>query len=86
MRSNKETVTFCIHNGESFICEVHGKFAIGTLGDIEDQFKEEPLDFDYNVITVTYECCWEPPQYGDEGRVELSGYWDLTEVSRIIVE
>ena len=83
---NKPTIIFCIID-EPFICEVYGKFTIQALHEIEEQFIDEPPDdWEYNVITVTCECNWEEPQYGDYGRVELSGYWDLIEISKTIVE
>lgn len=83
---NTDTITFCVCE-VPFICEVHGKFTIGDLEQIEKQFIEEPPnEWEYNTITITYECFWEESQYDELGQCEILGYWSLEEVLKIVVE
>lgn len=76
MYADKGIITFGVwaDAGRPYICEVYGKYDLNTLKEIEDQFIEEPPDeWEYNVMTITYECYWEPPQTGEYGRIELPG-------------
>lgn len=82
-------ITICVID-EPFIHHINGKFTTDALKEIEDQyiedFKTGDIEIDYNVLDIVYECTWCKEQVGEYGRVEIPGYWDLTEISKIIIE
>lgn len=74
-------VVFCVvETAQPFICDVRGAFTIEALAEIEKQFAEEPPDYPKGALGITYECYWNPGQYGDEGRCEIEPYWGLIQV------
>ncbi len=60
-----------------FICGVDGAVADSMLADIEQDLIDHLDPFDKGSGCYLFKPHWESPQIGDEGRVELPGYWDL---------
>ena len=62
----------------AMIVGANGKACIEMLQEIEKDFADNPDDgFDHGAGHYLFVPKWESPQIGDEGRVELPGYWDL---------
>lgn len=75
-----QEVTFYVGPGDDpFICGVSADFCIETLQEIQEQYREEapPPALPAGTCTATYAVSRQPDQVGDEGRVEMLGYWDL---------
>jgi hypothetical protein len=65
----------------SFICGVWGDCTITALVEIEKSLPEWEADGDEMPDgTYEYDVWWETPQVGDEGRVEIAGYWCLHQI------
>ena len=88
MAGNIGYVTFCLAEPEEpFICYVKGNFTVSDLGEIEEIFVENLLEFMSETneeLLVTYSCSWDKGQYGEYGRCELPPGWVL-EVKDIVL-
>ena len=62
-----------------FICGVHGKICGNTFEQIEDELCENGQDLFAGEGTYLFDAHYVGPQFGELGRVEIEGYWDLTE-------
>lgn len=63
---------------QAFVCGGHGSFTVGMIEDIEKDFADNTDEgFDCGDGVYLYVPRWVSPQVGDEGRIELPGYWDL---------
>lgn len=64
--------------GESpFVCGVNGGIGDDMIEEIEKDLAESFEFMDKGAGTYLYRAAWQLPQVGDEGRIELPGYWDL---------
>lgn len=68
---------FCLTDHPRFICGGNGRMTIETLNQIDTELDE------YECFTKgdgNYFCRaqWIEAQLGEEGRIELPAYWDLT--------
>jgi hypothetical protein len=59
----------------AFVSGAHGRITGGMIEDIEKELTNE--DFNRGDGLYLFVPTWVHPQIGDEGRVELPGYWDL---------
>ena len=65
----------------AFVCGAHGPVTSKMINDIEWDFDGNPGEgFDRGDGIYLFIPRWIKPQIGDEGRIELPGYWDLEEV------
>lgn len=74
------TIDIFLHDGcDPFICAVSARAPIDTLQGIENQFvsteTRDNLSSGDGVYRFSFR--WVEPQFGDEGRMELSGYYDF---------
>ena len=70
---------FYMRGDDAFVYGVNGKTSANMIEDIEQEFADNPDEgFDLGDGTYLYTATWQSAQIGDEGRVELRGYWDLT--------
>lgn len=65
---------------DPFIFSVNGNATTSQLIDIENQIIEDPPERNGEYL---YKVIWEKPQIGEFGRIEVSGYWNLTEIKFI---
>ncbi len=81
-----ETLTFCVLDPlEPFICEIHGKFCIDTLREIEAAFPDEWADSPVvGAETVTYKVSTDPVWNHEHGHVE-GHEWVFEQVSMVPV-
>ena len=80
--SGEMTIEVFYQKGDpAFVCGAHGSITGGMIEDIEKDFADNPDEgFDRGDGIYLYVPRWESPQVGDEGRIELPGYWNLEEV------
>ncbi len=62
----------------AFVCGVHGAITGCMIEDIEKELVNNPFERGDGIYL--YVTRLESPQVGDDGRIELSGYWKLEEV------
>ncbi len=67
---------FYLKDHPPVICGWHGGFHDDMYESIEKDLQETV--FDKGSGTYLFETCWIEAQIGDEGRVELPGYYDLS--------
>ena len=86
--NEKTKIEVCYIKGQdAFICAVYGKVTIEMKHEIEQDFADNPDEgLDKGDGVYSFEAQWEPPQIGDEGRVELKGYYDLTQTGFVSCE
>jgi len=80
--SGKMTIEVFYQKGDpAFVCGAHGSITGRMIENIEKGFAANPDEgFERGDGIYLYAPRWESPQVGDEGRIELPGYWDLEEV------
>ncbi len=61
-----------------FICGLSGRVNGDMIEEIEKDLNENRETMDNGDGRYLYSVTWEPAQIGDEGRIELAGYWDLS--------
>ena len=62
----------------AFVCGGHGWITGAMISEVEKDFQDNPDEgFENGDGIYLFAPKWEPPQYGDEGRIEVPGYWDL---------
>ena len=64
----------------AFICGVNGHITTETMEAIEKDINEN-RDDDEKDGRYLYEITYSEAQTGDEGRIELPAYWDLSEIA-----
>ena len=64
----------------AFICGVNGHITTETMEAIEKDINEN-RDDDEKDGRYLYEITYIEAQTGDEGRIELPAYWDLSEIA-----
>lgn len=69
---------FYLKDHPPIVCGIHGHYSTEMVESIEKDLSERPEYMEEGNGTYLYAIRWEPDQVGDEGRVELLGYWDLT--------
>jgi len=72
---------FYVVGDDPFICGVDGHFTPETLNEISTEFLEENDDaFSKGSGDYLFQVNYENEQRGEYGVVEISGWWNLTEV------
>ena len=63
-----------------FVCGVSGMIDLDSLKRIQDDAVEDFLEFEDDSEDGTYffDVEWMPAQVGQDGRIEIPGYWSLT--------